>query len=379
MLVYTLFFAGTIFSGLVIRTRLATAFFLIAVFVFVGLRLDTGFDWPVYKQMYNQFLTGFSLNKVFEISLFYWQEPGFVLLLGLTTALTGSYVVLQAIVTLLFLWSTVRLSRELGIRKVALVIGVAMAFLMWSVGFSTLRQSIAISLFNFGLVYCLRGRHGLGWSLFASSLLFQLSAVMYIAAYFIARAMYRISLRPSFLRYPLIAVITMLTFSTVAGIASIISPFAAAKLEVYLETGSIFRLGQIELMFLIFTTLTAALASSAMTIHSRMTYQTRQIQYFIIVLAGIGAGVSFVAVMRDRISYELFLVASIYLISGVTQFRHQFLAALTVFALLNTSLFVFRYPTRLAFIPYQNVVTHTVFGWENTGPTRSDMFLGTVQ
>ncbi len=376
--IYALFWSASLLSGLTIRGRIATNLFLFVVFLFVGLRLDTGFDWPVYKAIYEDFQYDFSLVKLALYSQLYGQEPGFLFFLGLSSQYFPSYEIFQAIVTIALLWSTVLLSRTVGVKKVALVVAIAMTYLLWSVGFSTLRQSMAISFFNFGLVYFLRRKNAWGALFFAVAILFQLSSVVYIAAFGAARYFWRTK-KPPPLRTFLIATVGAALLMPVAmQVMSLVSPLAAAKLEFYLELSGGLKFGTLDLIFLIFFGVAAVLVSRGMVKPGSESPYANEIRRMIMVLSAIGASSTFLSVLRDRVSYELFLLVSICLMLPGLRYRWQFVGFFVSFGLANSVINIFPYPMHLAFAPYQNVVINYVLEKPSTGPDRSANFTETL-
>ncbi len=382
MAIYAFFWSASLLSGLAIRHRLTTNLFLIAVFLFIGLRLDTGFDWPVYKAIFEDFQGEFSLAKIAIYSQLYGQEPGFLLFMGVTSQYFPNYEFFQALVTIALLWSTVFLCRVLGVKKVALVIAIALTYLMWGVGFSTLRQSMAISFFNFGLVFFLRKQAVWGGLLFATAILFQLSSLVYIAAFVASRYLWRTKKPPSLLAYVLVvggaAFAAPLALRTISAISS----FAATKLEFYLailEQAGGLQLGLNDIAFLLLFAGAALLASRSMVRPGSETLYSNEIRRLIMVLSAIGAASTFLSVLRDRVSYELFILISICVMLPGVRFRWLFVTFFVAFGVINTVIYTFGFPSRLAFSPYQNVIVSYLLEIPNTGPDRSANFVQTLR
>lgn len=375
MSTYVFFWATSLLSGLLIRRRLTTNFFLLFIFLFVGLRFETGFDWPVYKRIHETFMDSFSLAEVVVVSAFSGQEVGFIFALGLFSYYLQSFEAFQALVTILLLWSTVFLARAVNVQKVAMVIAIALAYLMWSVGFSTLRQSMAISFFNFGLAYSIKRKRIPGIAFFTASILFQVSSMIYIAAFLASRYIWSTS-RPPKLRTFLISAIgaaALLPFALQA--ASMASSIAAEKIAYYLQSGMAIRFGLFEIIFIAFFLAVAVLASIRMSSPANETSGVNDLRRLIMFLSAIGISSTFFPVMRDRVSYEVFLLISIYLMAPGVRHRWHFTAFFTLFGLLNSVISIFPYPNRLAFEPYQNVVLSNVLGQESTGSERNEIFM----
>ena len=375
MAIYIFFWFASLSFGLFIERRLTTNIFLFAVFLFVGLRLETGFDWPVYKEIYATFQQDFSLLNVAVYVLKYGQEPGFLFLLGLSSQYLPNFEVFQALVTIALLWSTVFLAQAVGVRKTALVVAIAMTYLMLPVGFSTLRQSMAISFVNFGLAHFLRRKNARGALFFVLAALFQLSSLVYIAAFGAARFLGRTK-QPPPLRTFLIATAGAAVLAPVAIQAiSLVSRFAALKLEFYLEFSGTLQLSQLDLIFFVFFGACAVLSARVMVIPGTESPYSNELRQLIMVLSAFGASSNFLTVLRDRVSNELFLLVSILLIMPGVRFRWFFVGFFITFGLFNSVIDFFPYPRYLAFAPYQNVVVSYLLGQESTGHDRSGNFM----
>jgi hypothetical protein len=373
--VYVLFWALTLTFGLIIRGRVATYIFLFFVFIFIGLRLETGFDWPVYKAIYESLAAKFSLVDAGIYSLIYGQELGFLLFLGISAKYLPNYELFQALVTFALLWSTVFLAKAVGEKKTALVIAVAMTYLMWSVGFSTLRQSMAISFFNFGLVYFLRRKHTRGTILFFMATTFQISSLVYIAAFVFTRFVWT-SHRPPKLQTFFLASFAAAILSPVAiQSISMISSLASEKLAFYQGRSNGLTFGVLDLVFLMFFAAAALLSSANISRPSAATPHANEIRRLLMVMAAIGTSSNFFSVLRDRVSYEAFLLVSICLLLPGVRYRWQFIAYFVCFGLFTSAISIFPYPYQLAFQPYQNVITHYLFDLESTGVERNAKFM----
>jgi len=373
--IYVFFWLASLSSGLFIERRLTTNIFLFAVFLFVGLRLETGFDWPVYKEIYTAFAQDFSLFNVAVYVLKYGQEPGFLFLLGISAQYLPSFEVFQALVTIALLWSTVFLAQAVGVRKTALVVAITMTYLMLPVGFSTLRQSMAISFFNFGLAFFLRRKSIFGVPCFLLATLFQMSSLVYIAAFAAARLLGR-SRRPPPLWVFLLATVGANLLAPVGvTLISLASPFAALKLEYYLEFASALQLGPLDLIFLAFFAICAVMTSRFMVMPGPKYPYSNELRHLIMVLSAFGASSTFLSVLRDRVSNELFLLVSVFLVIPGLRWRWIFVGFFIGFGLSNSVHDFFPYPRYLAFAPYQNVVVSYLLGQPSTGRDRTGNFM----
>lgn len=375
MAIYVLFWFASLSFGLFIERRLTTNIFLFVVFLFIGLRLETGFDWPVYKEIYATFQQDFSLANVAVYVLKYGQEPGFLFLLGLSSQYLPSFEVFQALVTIALLWSTVFLAQAVGVRKTALVVAIAMTYLMLPVGFSTLRQSMAISFFNFGLAHFLRRKNAWGALFFVLATLFQLSSLVYIAAFGAARYLWRTKRPPRLWTFLLATACAAVLAPVAIQAISLVSHFAALKLEFYLQFASTLQLRPLDLIFLAFFATCAVMSSRVMVLPGMEFPYSNELRHLIMVLSAFGATSIFLTVLRDRLANELFLLVSVFLVMPGLRFRWFFVGFFISFGMFNSVIDFFPYPRYLAFVPYQNVVISYLLGQPSTGRDRTGNFM----
>ena len=362
-------------SGALIRRKISMYAFVFVVFLFVGLRLDTGFDWPAYKEIYTNFQQEFYVSDVPIYSLIYQQEVGSILLLGLSAQYFPNYEFFQAIVTFLFLWSMVSLSNSVGSRMVALAIALSFVYLLWSVGFSTIRQSIAISFFNFGLAQFIRGRRVYGMILYAAAPLFQLSAVAYIAAHFLSGYLLRKKGFPRFRSFMAATIVTAALMPLAIDGIIMASSLAAFKLEHYLARGETIYFGVSQISFVLFFSASALIASIDGDKESPGTAKLIAIRRLIIILSAFGISCTFFSVARDRLSYEVFILVSVLIAAPGVRYRLYFMAFFVFFGAFTTVISIFQYPHRTAFDPYQNVIISYIFDIPSTGLERSRSFI----
>ena len=62
MYMYFVFWMLSLLTASYFRSKTAQIFFVVAIFVFVGLRFETAFDWPTYKDGFEALQVNFSLD-----------------------------------------------------------------------------------------------------------------------------------------------------------------------------------------------------------------------------------------------------------------------------------------------------------------------------
>ncbi len=346
--------------------------FCVVVFLFVGLRYETGFDWPVYKRAFELLSDDFSLESIILYSQTFQIEMGWLIVSGAAGQIFPEYEFLQALVTATLLLSVYKLSRALGVRNFALAISIASSFLLLTLMFSTIRQCFALSIFNFAIVAALNKRWKLMLTLSVFAVSVHVSTLFYILALVYAAA------RPSKLPTPM-----MVIFMSVIGIGGILAiplvsnylPDLLASRVVWYGLDEAFQ--EISWWQVYFIILGAFIAGFALLsgpigqkLDNRVTFHRRMI----LGLAIMCLCTYSLDVVRDRISYEMFLLFSIYLARDDLPLR--LLARPIAFALgiFFSMLNIFIPANRIAFMPYQNALTVLVTGEKGDGQFRQESF-----
>lgn len=373
MITYLTFYTCALSAGLLIRKKISTWIFLFLVFLFVGLRKDTGFDFLVYQEIFEGLSEDFSLRSLTYFFGLHRQELGFLIFTGLFGQLVPNYEIYQATITALLIWSIVALTRAVGVTKIPMVIALIMSYLLWSVAFSTLRQSLAISVFNFGLAFLLSGKKYRGSVSFAIAPFIHTSAIIYITTYLATWFIYRKKNPPKIQSFIFFAVASGLTGPFLIQIASHVSSSVALRVQLYQSFK--FSIGMLDLLFLLFFLLCAILASRKMTRMSEVDEVGIKLRQILLVMAAIGASSIVFPIVRDRVSYEVFILASICVMMPGVRYRRYFIAALAAFGICISSINIFPSPNNLVFMPYQNLITQALTGSESTGGARSQEFM----
>lgn len=372
MLIYIIAFILMFAFGTFVRSRLATTLFFLCVFSFVSLRFETGFDWPVYKSIFQDFQGDFELSQLLAYQYRYSQEAGFLLFAGFFASLIPNYEVFQAAISLLFLISIWRLSLAVGVNRLAMVLALALSYLILTVGFSTVRQSMAIAVFNFGLIAMLSNRRLLGISLFALSVTVQMSAIIYIAAFAIARAFLAFNRTPKMGALIALVVGMLTAFYAILPIAANYLPFLSERYVYYTEhfANLLSGIGLWGAGFFIVFLCIAAHVSYPFQDSDDSARKTITLQSMIVVLCAISLSSEHFTIIRDRASYEMWILYSILLVKGRLRFRWGARLAAFSFGAFFTFLNVLSHPGRLVFIPYENAIGCFLSNCEGSGIDR---------
>jgi len=355
------------------RTRSARAVFFLVVVFFVSFRFETGFDWPVYKAIFQAFQNEFKVTELLFYQASYSQEAGFLLLAGIFASFLPNYEIFQALISLVFLISIWRLSLAVGVNNIAMVFALVLSYLLLTVGFSTVRQSLAIAVFNFGLIAMLSSRRWLGASLFALSVTVQLSASIYIAAFIIVRVFLAFNRVPKFGAMIAIVVFSLiLWFGVVPTVASFV-PFISDRLSFYFDFfGSPTGVGLWEIYFIIAFVCISVHVSFPRRNSPEISSKDVVLRSMIVVLCAVGLASEFFPVIRDRASYEMWILYAVLLAKGGLRFKWSARLVAFSFGTFFTFLNVLSYPGQLAFVPYENVVICHFSHCESSGSDRQN-------
>lgn len=350
------------------RTQIA---FCVFVFIFVGLRYETGFDWPTYKRAFDILSIDFSINSILAYSEAFKVEIGWLVVTGLVGQIFPEYEFLQAIVTLAFLGSTFKLCRALGVKNVAMAVAIASSFLLLTLLFSTTRQCFAVSIFNLAVAAAAKRRWTLMVALSAFAVSIHTSTVLYIVAMVYAVA------RPSKLPST-VMVATMLALST---IFVLLIPIVADSLPEILASRVIWYnldqspgiIGLWKIYFLILAAFILVYTLFIGPAHHNYDHVSTFHRRLVVALAVMCMGTYSLDIIRDRISYELFLMFSVYLARSDLAFhvvaRFGAFSLGMFFSVLN----IFAPENRIVFMPYQNAVTVVLTGETGDGPARQEL------
>lgn len=356
------------------RTRSAQALFFFAVVFFVSFRFETGFDWPVYKSTFQAFQSEFTVTELMFYQYAYSQEVGFLLLTGIFASFLPNYEALQALVSMVFMISIWRLSFAVGVKNVAMVFALVFSYLLLTVGFSTVRQSLAIAVFNFGLIAMLSSRRWLGASLFALAATVQVSASIYIAAFVIVRSFLAFNRVPRFGAMIAIVISVLIGLFGVVPIVASFVPFLADRFLFYAEFfKSLAGVGLWGIFFFIAFVCISVHVSYPRRNSPESSSKDVVLRSMIVVLCAFSIATEFFPIIRDRASYELWILYSVLLAKGGLRFKWEARLVAFSFGMVFTFLNVLSYPGRLAFVPYENVVICHFLQCERSGSDRQSL------
>lgn len=372
MITYIVFWILTLAAASVIRKPGQQLMFLVVVFLFIGFRYETGFDWPVYKDEFTYLSGDFSLAKVQYFSETFQQEYGFVLATAVAAHVFPTYEIYQALITAVFLASVVGVCKTFRVNNYALVLSIALTYLLLTLTFSTVRQCLAVAMFNFGISLFVRGRRGPSVALFALAIMMQVSSILYIAGF--AYAVLRPGYIPAVKNVVVLIIVSIVAIGSLPVLMVFLPAYFVERIIHYEITADISAVSLWQIYFVIVFVLIGTFVLFTRTKSDEIDSKTNILRRLVLALSMMSLCSFFINVVRDRLSYELFLLFAVYLASdGLPRARIARTATAAIgliFSLLN----ILSPATRLVFIPYQNYFVSTLSGDKGDGRHRQELF-----
>ena len=371
--IYIFFWIISLSISPFIRRRVGFIFFYISVFLFVGFRYETGFDWPVYKSEFDYFKGGISFNLIRDFSNLYQQEIGYTLISAMSSHIFPYYEIFQATISGLFLLSISRLCAAFQVKNSALVVSIALTFLLLTLGFSTNRQCLAVALFNFGLVAYVRKKFALTTIFFLVAVSCQSSSLVYILAFLVS--IWHVRRLPRLYEVVGLVVIAFILIFNLQYFSRYLPGSFADRIAFYAnaENGSAVGLWGIFLLLMFFGMAAYALISAEPKDTGAM--ESNLIRRLIISLAVIASASWSFLVIRDRTSYELFLLFCILICHPKISFALPARLVTAGMGCFFSTLSVLSPPADLVFAPYQNFIVSKFLGVPGNAESRQKEFM----
>jgi len=375
MIVYTSFWAISLCLGFLVKRKISSLLFFFGVFLFVGLRMETGFDWPVYKDAFDFFRDGFSWSKIAILQLQHSQETGFLLILGLLGQVIANYEVNQALFTLFFLYSFYKLSMTMHGARPALALAIYFSFFLLAVGFSTVRQALAISFFNMALYQFFREKSSRTTYFYAAAAIaVHLSASIYVILFLLSLLLTRLVGRVRLPLHLMGSFGLLLGLPSAFALVSALVPQIMERVSHYENLTLISTPNLFSFAFSLVLLLMGALVAFHRQGEASLNSAKPVFGNLIVLFSAVSFASLFFTTLRDRLAYELVLLFSIYISA---QMKPRNLTASVFVALfgLYYQLSILRPPRDLAFLPYQNSLILFLTATESTGEQRSSQYM----
>ncbi|WP_280551801.1 EpsG family protein [Halomonas sp. 25-S5] len=377
MIIYVCFWVFSILASLFVKRKIDLWVFLFCIFLFVGLRFETGFDWPVYKDIFSRFQESFQVSDVMSIYHTHNQELGFLVFFGALAQILPSYEYVQAIFTVFLLYSFVKLASAIHVshKALALSLSLFLSFFLLPVAFSTVRQSLAISFFNIALMYYISGRRLPSIVFCLLAILAHTSAIIYVGVlvvnWFVMNNRRVVS--AFFLIFA--ALLFYAALLAVLELNTYFPPAVGSKISYYKDVAISSGLGLKSLALMLFAFLIGLHASMMKGSQPICDNRVTTLRNFIVVFSALAVASGFFTVLRDRIFYELMLLYGIYIATLRVDVKFFVVPVVFSFGLAYQMVFFLSYPSVIVFVPYQNAMLVKLTGNKIDGQKRSQLFM----
>ena len=375
MTAYLAFFLSQVILSLTRRSNYAAIFlFLIINLWFVGLHYEVGFDWVLYKDQFEEFsrLQPGEFYSAFSFfQQFYGHETGFLILSFLAAHILPTFEFYYLAVFAFFLVSIISLARTMASRNLIASFLFIHLFLLFTLEFSTLRQIVAISIFNIGLACFFNRRTYVAYSLMVSAAFFQVSALIYLFAFLASN---RSNRKVLLYTAPVILFAVSLSFVSLLDV-----PFLTAlgsmgvKLVWYFELREErFSPNVFEQVF--FAMLFCLLASwSFYSIRKKpgLSASNKTVAKMIFVMCLLALAFFGINTIRNRIMYEIVILASLSAFVAETRLRSYLKTVLCGWGVVFLTVSLLK-PSSFVYVPYQNYAIYEVFDLESDGQERQE-------
>ena len=341
--------------------------FFVPTVLIVGFRYEVGFDWPVYSDQFYQFqpvpIRDF-FPQIPVLSIFYSHEPLFLIISYFMSQIFPEFEYFQFFAYLVFLFSVFQLGKALGSRNIIAAMLPIHLFLLFTLEFSTLRQSIAISFYNLGLAYILTNRGGRGIWLQIAAIATQSSTAIYFLVQLWTTSVKKWS------KLAIIICLLLAVFLSAGGLqllpVDMLPGFLGQKLNYYFfERGYNYNLSEQMFFLSLFFVIAYILHQSKPALNG----QTRFLANLVVFLCIFALMTFWINTIRNRIMYEVIIISS--LIAYGPAFRLQRILQL---ALLSAGVLFFTISltkkTSFVYIPYQNFIWYKLNGLDSDGLDR---------
>lgn len=355
-------YAAALAGGILFpKSRLVTAILVLVSVVFIGLRYETGFDWPAYKEIFQELGSLKGINPFSYQSADHSQEIAFLAILDTLSEILPSYEWAQFIFTALFVGSLIFLAKGLNVQKTALFFVVAISYVLFTLGFSTVRQSVAIAFFNLAVFMYARDRLVWAVALMVIACAMQYATAIYVGAFLVVVASMRFQnwhcdalLAGAILFIGIVGGVVFLALAA-HGIT-----FGGERVQFYLD--AIWERG-VSKWDWAFSVVLLGITTHIVVSATRPGRSKEEIfaARLALVLAAFAASAIFVPIIRERASYQMWIVYAAFLTYDSTFLRRTATAAAISFAAYFAAMVPFREPGTLMFVPYQNYIP-TAFG-----------------
>ena len=348
--------------------RLGTLLFFILYIFFVGFRFETGFDWLTYRDEFNaiNFDNNF-WNEIVDTAKEYKHEPFYVFSIYIIKFIFRDFFFVIFFTSLFLYYSYKQLATTFKINVNSLVF-IILLFSLFTVHFSVIRQSIALSCFNLAIVAWQNKRKKKIYIFLLLSFLFHFSSIIYISLLLLSILLSKVKSTATLLK------IYFSTFFIGFILPRIItfdnSTRIGNKINHYLNYDTTGNLGEIVFNLVLYFGVLIFLYSLRKKVSKNLNWMTHFINLsvlFSLIFFTINP-------IRNRIFYELCTIISVYFLIfkkshyWYRDFKMMFLNSLGAILFMASILKFYS----ISFIPYQSYFQLWIFNDSGNGEARQE-------
>ena len=341
--------------------------FIGATISIVGFRYEVGFDWPGYKFQFSE-LGELGVIDFFSqlpmLVVLYSQEPIYLIISYFSSIALPTYEYMQVGITALFMYSTLKLGKAMGVRNIIAAFIPIHLFLLFTLEFSAVRQIIAMSLFNLGLAFFLENRKKVSIWFYSTALFTQASTSLYL----LVQLWTRVSSKWSKVAIILSGVLAI--FLASGGLellpVSMLPGFVGAKLNYYFFARN-YQYNTLEQVFYIgvFLAIILILVRAGARMEGRLLFISKMI-VFLCLFAFMAFWIN---TIRNRLMYEIIILTSLLVYGPAFQWQRVLRYILISSGCLFFMISLTKH-TSLMYVPYQNYVWYQMNDYKSDGLDR---------
>jgi len=384
MIVYYLYFSALWFLAFLeffTGKKNIYLFSLFIFFIFLALRLDTGYDWPVYKEVFRHVPELSSYTDAAKISTEFGKEIGFVYFLSILKTISNDFQIIIIVTSIIETYAIYRFL-ILTSRSPSLVLAIVGTWLLFTLYFSVLRQGLAVSFFLLFFTYRHQQHYFKSFLMLLLSLSVQVSSLSYYFLYWMSA----LKMQKNTILYIFILSFIVAFFSKQVSYALFFIiqnsgiPILSQKASWYMQS--------IQTGANIFDVIFVYLYSIIMFSFLFITWDTYKsilwirISFFAVIFIFIQLIFIDYPLIRNRIQYVTFMLQFILLTNYF--YNKQVYSKSVIFILLLVTVLAYYYlmlnrTYSIVFVPYQNVITHKIFEYINTGKDRQETMFSYIE
>jgi hypothetical protein len=349
-------------------------YFSVAVFLFfISLRYETGYDWPVYKKVFDNIRGMVTWTELTEACKTYSMEPLFLLMVSLLKSITDDFQILIIFVYIIEVYALHKFLKIFYCGR-ALTIAVIGTWLLFSLYFSVLRQGLAVSFFLLFYVSNFYRNNLKAFLFFLFSITTQFSSIIYYLLFFCTKYHFT---KKSFLTLAIFSFVFSFFSAPISNlifeaISRLNIPVLSAKTEWYAH-GRIVHTNTFDLVYVyIYGGVFSYFLYKVWPIYNNTLYHP------LLIFSSVFIFIQFFFIdyplLRNRIQYVAFLMQFLIFIDYF--YKKTFTERLIVFSSLMIvffgyfSLFLIK-ESSLPLIPYQDYIRYGMLNKQSDGLERN--------